>query len=161
MGSIGLYLTLENDEALSQCLAIIKPLADAIILLDQKEQEPEQRALRSRQLIGRLQGTEIDEEGLQLLLSCVGEESPSLEVCTSLGEYFYKKQAWRQAVFWFENVLRMNGGESSFVCLRLGASYGELGQYETAATYMKLAELLKSGGVERQIQSNRSPSVLP
>lgn len=156
LSSIGVYLTLENEEALAQCLAMIRPFADAIILLDQREEETEQRALRLRQLFGRVRGEEIDDEGFQLLLSCVGEDAPSLEVCIGLGEYFYKKQTWRQAVFWFENALRLNGGETSFVCLRLGVSYGELGQLETAATYMKLAELLKSGGVEKKIQNNRS-----
>lgn len=159
MSSIGVYLTLESEDALCQCLALIRPLADAIILLDQRVEETEQRAMRSRQILGRLRGEEIDDEGFQLLLACVGDDAPSLEVCISLGEYFYKKQAWKQAIFWFENALRMNGGESSFVCLRLGTSYGELGQWEPAATYMKLAEMMKNSGGEQGAQSNRSSNV--
>lgn len=159
MSSIGVYLTLENEEALSQCLALIRPLADAIILLDQREEEPEQRAMRSRQILGRLRDEEIDAEGFQLLLACVEDEAPSLEVCISLGEYFYKKQVWKQAIFWFENALRMNGGESSFVCLRLGTSYGELAQWEPAATYMKLAEMMKNGNGERGTESNRPSAI--
>ncbi|WP_352400977.1 hypothetical protein [Anaerotignum sp.] len=143
MSSIGIYLTLQDEKALSQCLALIKPLADAMILLDQREEETEQRAMRCRQLMGRLRGDEIDEEGFQLIFSCLADESPTLEVCTSLGEYFYKKEAWKQAIFWFENALRLDGGESSFVCLRLGVSYAEIGHLEAAATYIKLAEMLK------------------
>ncbi|MDD3395524.1 MAG: hypothetical protein PHG19_12940 [Anaerotignum sp.] len=150
MSSIGVYLTIEKEEALSQCLACIRPLADAIILLDQREEDTEQRALRTRQLIGRLRGEEIDDEGFQLLLACVEEEQPSLLVCTGLGDYFYKKDRWKQAIFWFENALRLDGGESGFVCLRLGTSYGELGQWETAATYMKLAEILEIGKIEKR-----------
>ncbi len=144
VSSIGVYLTIENEEALSQCLAYIKPLAESIILLDQSEVAAEQRAHRTRELLSRLRGTEIDEEGFQLLLACGEEEAPSLTVCTGLGEYFYKKGAWRQAIFWFENALRLEGGETSFVCLRLGTSYGELGLWETAATYMKLAEIFEN-----------------
>lgn len=150
LSSIGVYLTLGDEETLSQCLAIIKPLADAIILLDQREEETEQRAMRCRQLMGRLRGEELDEEGFQLFLSCVGDESPTLEVCTSLGEYFYKKKAWKQAIFWFENALRLDGGESSFVCFRLGASYAEIDNLEAAATYMKLAEMLKTSNGARK-----------
>ena len=148
LGYIGVYLTIENEEALSQCLACIKPLADAIILLDQGDENAEQRAQRTRQLIGRLRGTEIDDEGFQLLLACGQEEAPSLKVCSGLGEYFYKKRIWRQAIFWFENTLRLEGGETSYVCLRLGTSYGELGRWETAATYMKLAEIFEKNRLE-------------
>ncbi|KXL51758.1 hypothetical protein CLNEO_28250 [Anaerotignum neopropionicum] len=155
MSSIGVYLTFENDEALSRCLACIRPLADAIILFDQREGETELRALRTRQLLGRLVGKEIDDEGFQLLFTCVEEETPSLEVCMRLGEYFYKRHAWKQTIFWFENALRIDGGESSFVCLRLGTSYGEIGQWEAAATYMKLAEIFGNGGLERLGQSDR------
>ncbi len=154
LSSIGVYLTVESEEALSQCLACIKPLADAIILLDQRGEEMEQRALRIRQLMGRLRGKEIEDEGFQLLLTCIQEDAPSLEVCTGLGEYFYKKRAWKQAIFWFENALRLDGGESSFVCLRLGISYGEIGRWETAATYMKLAEIFEVGGTDRMAQGN-------
>lgn len=154
MSSIGVYLTIENDEVLSQCLSCIRPLADAIILLDQREEETEQRALRTRQLMEKLRGKELDDEGYQLLITCAEEDAPSLEICTSLGEYFYKRHAWKQAIFWFENALRLDGGECSFVCLRLGTSYGEISQWEAAATYMKLAELLGNGGAARAKQSD-------
>ncbi len=156
LSSIGVYLTFEDDEALSQCLACIRPLADAIILFDQSEGEAELRALRTRKLMGRLLGKEIDGEGFQLLFTCVEEEAPSLEVCMNLGEYFYKKHAWKQAIFWFENALRLDGGESSFACLRLGTSYGEIGGWEAAATYMKLAEILGNSELGRSAQNDNN-----
>ncbi|AMJ40331.1 hypothetical protein SAMN02745151_00750 [[Clostridium] propionicum DSM 1682] len=148
LSSIGVYLTIENEEGLSQCLERISPLADAIILLDQRGEEMEQRAQRARELMARLRGKEIEDEGFQLLLTCAQEDAPSLEVCISLGEYFYKKHVWKQAIFWFENTLRLDGGEISFVCLRLGTCYGELGQWESAAKYMKLAEIFENAGAE-------------
>lgn len=144
MGSIGLYLTLENDEELAQCLALIRPLANGVILLDENDEKKENRAFRSRQFFKQLSGKNIDDEGLQLLLGCVGDVPPSLQGCIKLGEYFYKRRAWKQAIFWFENALRMEGDKSSFICLRLGTSYGELCQLKMAATYMKLAELMEN-----------------
>ncbi|GEM_PF-1744946 len=154
LSSIGVYLTIENEEGLSQCLELINPLADAIILLDQRDEKTEQRALRAKQLMARLRGKEIEDEGFQLLLTCVQEDAPSLEVCINLGEYFYRKHVWKQAIFWFENTLRLDGGEISFVCLRLGTCYGELGQWENAAKYMKLAEIFENAGEEEAVQAD-------
>ncbi len=151
LSSIGVYLTIKNEEGLSQCLERISPLADAIILLDQRGEETEQRALRVKQLMARLRGKEIEDEGFQLLLTFAQEDTPSLEVCISLGEYFYKKHVWNQAIFWFENTLRLDGGEISFVCLRLGTCYGELGQWENAAKYMKLAEIFENASEEERV----------
>lgn len=140
MCPIGVYFVLQDETQLPQCLACITPISQAVVLLDQDEGEHEKHACCLRQRLHRLCAQSPEAESLALLLPLMNE-TPSVDACLNIGEYFYHKSLWKQAIFWFENALRMEDGESSFVCLRLITCYGELGQWADAAAYMKLAEL--------------------
>ena len=84
-----------------------------------------------------------EEEGISLLLEGLQFAPPTGEHCCEIGEYFYEKGQWEQAIFWYENALHAERRteQGAFVqeecygflpCIRLCVCYGRLGEWEMA-----------------------------
>lgn len=90
------------------------------------------------------------QEALDILLHSITLAPPSGELCCEIGNFFFQKEAWKQAIFWYENALhaekRIESG--AFIeeecygylpCIRLCICYDRLGKWETARTYNDMA----------------------
>ena len=71
-----------------------------------------------------------------------------------IGEYFYEKGQWEQAIFWYENALHAERctEQGAFVqeecygflpCIRLCVCYGRLGEWEMAKMYNEMAGVFR------------------
>ncbi len=97
-----------------------------------------------------------EEESFDMLLQGLRLAPPTGEHCCDIGEYFYERQEWETAIFWYENALRAEKRteKGAFVqeecygylpCIRLCVCYDRLGELERAKMYNEMADVLKAG----------------
>lgn len=107
-----------------------------------------------RQLAYCLFSLNRDAEALESLLKALTLAIPSGELCCDLGWYFFAREDWMQAIFWYENALhaekRMENG--AFIqeecygylpCIQLCVCYDRLGERKKAKMYNDMAGLFK------------------
>ena len=91
---------------------------------------------------------------MEALFYCFTLYLPRAETCCDLGRYYFDRQAWREAIFWYETALRVekrkNGG--GFIredcygylpCIQLCVCYDRLGRREKAVSYNEMAAVFK------------------
>ena len=92
----------------------------------------------------------MHEEALHSLLRSFNYDTPRAEICCQIGYYFKEQGKYRQAVFWFELILKLGKKESilgfrqeecwGYVpCIELVVCHDKLGEYELAAKFNELA----------------------
>lgn len=96
------------------------------------------------------------EKALDVLLQGLRLAPPTGEHCCDLGRYFYEKEQWENAVFWYENALHAEKrtDKGAFVqeecygylpCIQLCVCYDRLGDRGQAKMYNEMAGVLKPG----------------
>lgn len=94
------------------------------------------------------------EEAFDTLLQGLRLAPPTGEHCCAIGNYFYGRQEWEQAVFWYENALRAERRteKGAFVqeecygylpCIQLCVCYDRLGDLRQAKLYNDMAGVWK------------------
>ncbi len=91
-----------------------------------------------------------EKKALDILLRGLTITPPTGELCCEIGNVFFQKKEWKQAIFWYENALRaekqMKNG--AFVqaecygylpCIQLCVCYDRLGNLEMAKLYNDMA----------------------
>lgn len=84
---------------------------------------------------------------------------PTGELCCDIGEYFFDRSKWEQAVFWYENALRVPFDETTggFIqreyyeyipCVQLSVCWYRIGDKKKAEAYHRMAGLYKPYGTE-------------
>lgn len=122
--------------------------------LENPEGGAENKAEAVRMLAHCLQAAGKEEEGISLLLKGLQFVPPTGEHCCEIGEYFYEKGQWEQAIFWYENALHAERRteQGAFVqeecygflpCIRLCVCYGRLGEWEMAKMYNEMAGVFR------------------
>ena len=122
--------------------------------LENPEGGAENKAEAVRMLAHCLQAAGKEEEGISLLLEGLQFAPPTGEHCCEIGEYFYEKGQWEQAIFWYENALHAERctEQGAFVqeecygflpCIRLCVCYGRLGEWEMAKMYNEMAGVFR------------------
>ena len=122
--------------------------------LENPEGGAENKAEVVRMLAHCLQVAGKEEEGISLLLEGLQFAPPTGEHCCEIGEYFYEKGQWEQAIFWYENALHAERctEQGAFVqeecygflpCIRLCVCYGRLGEWEMAKMYNEMAGVFR------------------
>ena len=122
--------------------------------LENPEGGAENKAEAVRMLGHCLQVAGKEEEGISLLLEGLQFAPPTGEHCCEIGEYFYEKGQWEQAIFWYENALHAERctEQGAFVqeecygflpCIRLCVCYGRLGEWEMAKMYNEMAGVFR------------------
>lgn len=97
---------------------------------------------------------EQPQEALALLLHGITLAPPSGELCCEIGNFFFQKADWAQAIFWYENALHAEKHPESgaFIeedcygylpCIHLCICYDRLGKWENANTYNELAGMYR------------------
>lgn len=105
-----------------------------------------------------------EEEALAALLDGLRLAPPTGEHCCDIGRYFYEREDWENAVFWYENALRAEKRteKGAFVqeecygylpCIQLCVCYDRLGDRERAKMYNEMAGVLKPG--DMAVEQNR------
>ena len=95
-----------------------------------------------------------EEEAIDALLQGLKLAPPTGEHCCDIGSYFYGKEQWEQAIFWYENALRAERRtkQGAFVqeecygflpCIQLCVCYDRLGDWERAKMYNEMAGVFK------------------
>lgn len=90
------------------------------------------------------------EKALQSMMRSFQYDTPRGELCCQIGSYFKEKAKYRQAVFWFELVFRLQKPQDSWgfhqedfwgfiPSLECCVCYDKLGEYEKAELYNNLA----------------------
>ena len=105
------------------------------------------------------------QEQLEALFYSFTLDLPRAETCCDLGRYYFDRQAWREAAFWYETALRVekrkNGG--GFIredcygylpCIQLCVCYDRLGRREKAVSYNEMAAVFKPE--DRAVVYNRA-----
>lgn len=106
-----------------------------------------------------------DEEAFDVLLQGLKLAPPTGEHCCDIGAFFYGKEQWEQAIFWYENALRAERRteQGAFVqedcygfvpCIQLCVCYDRLGDLERANMYNEMAGVFKPG--DRAVLQNRA-----
>lgn len=91
-----------------------------------------------------------EEEAFDVLLQGLRLAPPTGEHCCDIGAYFYGKEQWEQAIFWYENALRAERRteQGAFVqedcygflpCIQLCVCYDRLGDLQRANMYNEMA----------------------
>lgn len=122
--------------------------------LENPEGGAENKAEAVQMLAHCLQMAGKEEEGISLLLEGLQFAPPTGEHCCEIGEYFYEKGQWEQAIFWYENALHAERctEQGAFVqeecygflpCIRLCVCYGRLGEWEMAKMYNEMAGVFR------------------
>lgn len=117
-----------------------------------------------RQLAYCLSSLKRDSEALESLLKALSLAVPSGELCCDLGWYFFAKEDWRQAIFWYENALRAEKRTESgaFIqeecygylpCIQLCVCYDRIGEREKAKMYNNMAGVFKTN--DEAVEKNR------
>ena len=94
-------------------------------------------------------------EALSAMLRSFTYDAPRAEICCQIGSFFKGQGKYRQAVFWFELVLKLKKDNNNWgfqledcwgyiPCIELAACYGKLGKYEKAALFNDMAAQYKS-----------------
>ena len=110
----------------------------------------------SRYLAYSLQAQGKTEEGFDALLQGLRLAPPTGEHCCDIGAYFYGREEWEQAIFWYENALHAEKRirQGAFVqeecygylpCIQLCVCHDRLGDWERAQMYNEMAAVLKPG----------------
>ena len=118
----------------------------------------------SRFLSYSLQEAGKEEEALEALLQGLRLAPPTGEHCCDIGMYFFRRQEWEQAIFWYENALRAERRtkEGAFVqeecygylpCIQLCVCYDRLGDFERAKMYNEMAGVWKPE--DKAVEQNR------
>lgn len=105
------------------------------------------------------------EEAFDALLQGLKLAPPTGEHCCDIGKYFYGKEQWEQAIFWYENALRAERRteQGAFVqeecygylpCIQLCVCYDRLGDRERASMYNEMAGVFKPH--DEAVAHNRS-----
>lgn len=95
-----------------------------------------------------------DEEAFDALLQGLKLAPPTGEHCCDMGKYFYEREHWEQAIFWYENALRAERRtkQGAFVqeecygflpCIQLCVCYDRLGDFERAKMYNEMAGVFR------------------
>lgn len=95
-----------------------------------------------------------EEEAFDVLLQGLKLAPPTGEHCCDMGRYFFEKEQWEQAIFWYENALRAERRtkQGAFVqeecygylpCIQLCVCYDRLGERERARMYNEMAGVFK------------------
>lgn len=117
-----------------------------------------------RQLAGCLFALGRDDEALECLLKGLALAVPGGELCCDLGWYFFEREQWKQAAFWYENALHAEKRRESgaFVeeecygylpCIQLCVCYDRLGDREKAKMYNEIAGLFRPN--DENVEKNR------
>ena len=142
-GSVFSFLRMGDDLC---CPMFPKGTADLLIGFEPAE--------AVRMLAHCLQAAGKEEEGISLLLEGLQFAPPTGEHCCEIGEYFYEKGQWEQAIFGYENALHAERRteQGAFVqeecygflpCIRLCVCYGRLGEWEMAKMYNEMAGVFR------------------
>ncbi|WP_458407738.1 tetratricopeptide repeat-containing glycosyltransferase family 2 protein [Anaerotignum sp.] len=94
------------------------------------------------------------EEALNILLQGLRLAPPTGEHCCDIGRYFYDREEWENAIFWYENALHAEKrtDKGAFVqeecygylpCIQLCVCYDRLGDTERAKMYNEMAGVLQ------------------
>ncbi|MBR2383356.1 MAG: glycosyltransferase [Anaerotignum sp.] len=111
-----------------------------------------------------LQAAGEKEKALDMLLQGLRLAPPTGEYCCDLGRYFFEKEEWENAVFWYENALHAEKrtDKGAFVqedcygylpCIQLCVCYDRLGNGEMARMYNEMAGVLKPE--DEAVEQNR------
>ena len=95
-----------------------------------------------------------DRQALHDLLRSLMYDIPRAEICCAVGGHFFKHQAYRTAIFWYETALhcQRNDRAGGFVqpdcysfipCLQLCVCYDRMGDRKRAEEYNEKAALFK------------------
>ena len=90
------------------------------------------------------------EKAMDMLLQGLKLAPPTGEHCCDMGRYFFKKEEWETAIFWYENALRAEKRteKGAFVqeecygylpCIQLCVCYDRLGDLKRAKMYNEMA----------------------
>lgn len=112
-----------------------------------------------------LQALGKEEEAFAALLQGLRLAPPTGELCCDIGRYFYEREEWENAIFWYENALHAEkrADKGAFVqeecygflpCIQLCVCYDRLGEYERAKMYNEMAGVLKPES--EAVQKNRA-----
>lgn len=93
------------------------------------------------------------EKAFDILLQGLKLAPPTGEHCCDIGRYFFEKENWETAVFWYENALKAEKRteKGAFVqeecygylpCIQLCVCYDKLGEKERAKMYNEMAGVL-------------------
>lgn len=145
LGSVTVYLVIKDERDLSLCLERIRPITESVMILEERNHGNDGTTERYGRILNRLFGWEVEEEMVAHFLTCLGQMPPTGGLCCEMGGYFYRKGCWQQAVFWYENALRVEGYQGLLPCMRLGHCYSEMGDWSRAKGYYKLAEVCSKG----------------
>ncbi|MBR6542139.1 MAG: glycosyltransferase [Anaerotignum sp.] len=111
-----------------------------------------------------LQALEREEAAMDVLLQGLRLSPPTGELCCDIGRYFYQKEEWENAIFWYENALHAERRteKGAFVqeecygylpCIQLCVCYDRLGDWERAKMYNEMAGVFQPAS--EAVQSNR------
>ena len=100
-----------------------------------------------------LQAMGRQEKAFDMLLQGLRLAPPTGEHCCDIGRYFYDREKWETAVFWYENALHAEKRteKGAFVqeecygylpCIQLCVCYDRLGEHERAKMYNEMAGVL-------------------
>ena len=106
-----------------------------------------------RFLSSSLQAMGKKEKAFDVLLQGLRLAPPTGELCCEIGGYFYDKEEWENAAFWYENALHAEKRteKGAFVleecygylpCIQLCVCYDRLGDDERAKMYNEMAGVL-------------------
>lgn len=104
------------------------------------------------------------ERALDTLLQGLRLAPPTGELCCDLGRYFYERNEWETAAFWYESALHAEKRteKGAFVqgdcygylpCIQLCVCHDRLGEWELAKMYNEMAGVLKPG--DEAVEKNR------
>ena len=104
------------------------------------------------------------EKAFATLLQGLRLAPPTGEHCCDMGRYFFEKEEWETAVFWYENALKAERRteKGAFVqeecygylpCIQLCVCYDRLGDWERAKMYNEMAGVLQPSS--ESVQKNR------
>lgn len=108
----------------------------------------------SRYLAYSLQALGRKEDAFDALLQGLRLAPPTGEHCCDIGQYFYQRREWEQAIFWYENALHAEKRirQGAFIqeecygylpCIQLCVCYDRLGDEKRAKMYNEMAGVLK------------------
>lgn len=112
-----------------------------------------------------LEAQEEREKAMDALLQGLKLAPPTGEHCCDMGRYFYEKEDWESAIFWYGNALKAEKRteKGAFVqeecygylpCIQLCVCYDRLGDWERAKMYNEMAGVLNPGSVA--VERNRT-----
>lgn len=112
-----------------------------------------------------LQALGKSEEAFDILLQGLRLAPPTGEHCCDIGGYFYGREEWENAIFWYENALHAEKRteKGAFVqeecygyipCIQLCICYDRLGDHERAKMYNEMAGVLNPDS--EAVQRNRA-----